>query len=79
LVVALNRGDRISQHFGDRRFLSAYLSLAFKIPPYQAGELRESVEEWALDHNDRLLADELRRALRRRKGEVFLKGAEPLR
>jgi hypothetical protein len=72
LVVALNRSDRISNHYGDPRFLSAYLSLALRLPPEQARELREDVEEWALDHDDRLLADELRRALRRRKSEQVL-------
>jgi hypothetical protein len=69
LVAALDQKDRISKHYGDPRFQSAYLSLALRLPIDEARDLREDVDEWALDNQDRSLADELRRALRRRKGE----------
>ena len=72
LVDALMRDDRLTAHYGDLRFFSAYLSLALKLPLNQAIALREDLEEWALDHEDRSLADELRMAMRRRKDSPIL-------
>ncbi len=66
------RDDRLTAHYGDLRFFSAYLSLALKLPLNQAIALREDLEEWALDHEDRSLADELRMAMRRRKDSPIL-------
>ena len=70
LAVAMKKADGVSKHYGDPRFLSAYLSLALQLPPDQARDLREDVEDWALDYDDRSLADELGRALRRKRGDA---------
>jgi hypothetical protein len=68
VVKALTRSDRIYGHFGDPRFRSVYLSLAM-LPKEEAALLRNALDDWATDHKDHSLADDVRRAIRRRTRE----------